>query len=612
MPNDTGKLRRSAAISNFGPGAIVDFRAGGAAVSGVAAGLEEWDFSFPPAGLRNPQRTQEPRLQRKLGVKGFRLPPVVNDDNKDANGNLETGRLVAVRFPQWLQCRRCDRIAPENIWGDDPGRAYRFCVACTSKAPGQNKIFVIPVRFVMACEGGHLDEFPWHQWVAHKADCQNTNGYLALRAERAGLAGLIVSCSKCGSRRSLDGIFGEETWKGQRCSGRRPWLHGRNEQCGRRPRALQRGASNLYFPVTESALDIPPWSDRLQAALGTYWSDIVSTDPQDRPAYIGILARNTLKDALTELRLKPEQLADEIERRLRIIENPKPLEIRQEEYRQFTLGGDTAKDESEEFEIRKEIIPQNLAPFLSRVVRAVRLREVRALRGFTRINPPEDSNGQNINPLSNARLDWLPAIQVRGEGIFLEMSAARLKGWEDLPLVKGRAAAVDAAWQEESQRRYRQPSTRRISARFLLIHTFSHALMRQLTLECGYSSAALRERLYVSAGDQGMAGLLVYTSTSDADGTLGGLQRQGESRRLERTLPGAIQAMEWCSSDPLCIEGMMTRSEACSQAACHGCVLAPETACEEFNRLLDRALLVGLPGTPEVGFFEPLLRSRTV
>jgi hypothetical protein len=129
-------------------------------------------------------------------------------------------------------------------------------------------------------------------------------------------------------------------------------------------------------------------------------------------------------------------------------------------------------------------------------------------------------------------------------------------------------------------------------------------------LECGYSSSALRERLYVSTGDNDTAGVLIYTATSDADGTLGGLQRQGESSRIERTIIAALRAMEWCSSDPLCIHGMISGADGLSKAACHACVLAPETACEHFNRFLDRAFLVGLPDSSEVGFFSNILRGE--
>jgi hypothetical protein len=374
--------------------------------------------------------------------------------------------------------------------------------------------------------------------------------------------------------------------------------------------AMQRGASNLYFPAIESALSIPDWSDGLQEALGIYWQDLVDTPSEDRPAMVRILARGSLKPVLEELKLTPTELAEEIERRVQAIQAPDVLDLRAGEYRQFTLASGYSEHNDKEFETRSVPVPPTLKPYFSRIVRVVRLREVRALYGFTRINPPGDGT-KGIAPIWRAKPDWLPAIDVRGEGVFLELSTERLNKWET-DAVKQRADRVNEAWKKEWVSRYgeKEPLQRTITARFLLVHTFAHALMRQLTLDCGYSSASLRERLYVRDGEGAMAGLLVYTATSDADGTLGGLQRQGEAERIVKTIPAAIRAMEWCSSDPLCIEGVMGGADGLSLASCHACVLAPETACEEFNRFLDRAMLVGAPQHPEAGYFAPLLEPQ--
>jgi len=611
MPNNRiGELRRSAVVTTFGPGSVVDFRAEGGAVSAVTAGLEEWDRNFRPVGLLNPQKIHEPRLQRKLSVRGFRLPPVVDENWRDDAGNPDPRFLIAARFPEWLQCPQCDRIGPARKWADDDGRAYRYCAACTNKAPGQSRVFAIPVRFIMACRGGHLDEFPWHIWVGHKPDCTNKEGFLYLRAEQPGLAGLIASCDKCGARKSMDGVFSGRTWAGLGCRGRRPWLAGENQTCDREPRALQRGASNLYFPVIESALDIPPWSDALQEALGAYWSAIVDTEPSDRATFIRILAKGDLKPVLEELRMTPEELAQRVEERLTLYNGDAILDIRQEEYRQFASGVDTKSTDAREFEIRNVAVPVALRSYFSRLVRAVRLREVRAIRGFTRIDPPDDPASPDVASLSISAHEWLPAIEIRGEGIFIAFDTAAVQRWELQGSVAKRAKDIDDAWERDWRERHDQPPSWRISARFVLLHTFAHALMRQLTLECGYSSSALRERLYVSTGDNDTAGVLIYTATSDADGTLGGLQRQGESSRIERTIIAALRAMEWCSSDPLCIHGMISGADGLSKAACHACVLAPETACEHFNRFLDRAFLVGLPDSSEVGFFSNILRGE--
>ncbi|WP_438040179.1 DrmB family protein [Sorangium sp. So ce128] len=609
MANDIGKLRRSTVVSTFGPGAVVDFRAEGAAISGVVAGIEEWDRSFKPSGLANPQQVHEPRLERKLGVKGFRLPPIIDESSQHSGDKPDLRRLVAVRFPDWLQCPACDRIAPSLKWGEEPGKAFRYCVECTKKAPGGQRRFAVPVRFVMACRRGHLDDFPWQWWVGHRPECKNRLGFLTLKAERPGLAGLIVRCPECKERKSLDGIFNEATWRGRiGCHGRRQWLPVPGEECKETVRAMQRGASNLYFPAIESALSIPDWSDNLQEVLGIYFHELVETLPEDRADLIAIRARGVLKPALEELALTPQELAAEIERRVRAIQEPDILDLRAGEYRQFTLSGGYSRASDKEFETRTASVPASLARYFSRIVRVVRLREVRAIHGFTRIEPPGDVASGGISPIWVTKPDWLPGIDVRGEGIFLEFSAERLAEWET-PDIEARAARVDAAWQKEWTARHGKGSVppRKISARFLLVHTYAHALMRQLTLDCGYSSAALRERLYVRDGEGQMAGVLVYTATSDADGTLGGLQRQGEPDRIARIIPASIRAMEWCSSDPLCIEGVMGGADGLSLAACHACVLAPETACEEFNRFLDRALLVGAPGLPKAGYFAPML-----
>ena len=603
MSNDLRELRRSSVVSTFGPGAVVDFRSGNAPVSGVACGLEEWDRSFPPAGMTNPQRIHEERLQKKLRVLGFRLPPLANDRKDDP----DTRRLVAVRFPSWLQCPDCNHIKPDNRWDRDPGEAYRYCGQCTARNPGGHKVFVIPVRFVLACDRGHLDEFPWDFWVNHEPDCNNRNRDLILKSEGPGLAGLVLSCPKCKARRSMDGIFIRGTWERfSKCRGRRPWLSGAPESCERYPVTVQRGASNLYFPVVDSALSIPPWSDTLQEVLGTWWSSLVDIpDREQRRLYISLT--RDLQQALDSLEMTPEELADAVERRITQYDEIDTNDLRPAEYRQFVedQGGKVRRDR--DFEIRREDVPPSMINWLSTIVRAVRLREVRAVRGFTRINPPGEVEA--IASLSASRLPWLPAIEVRGEGIFLSLAESRVQEWERHPTVAARANECDRKHREDWQARYGDESEPggTITARYMLCHTLAHALMRQLTLECGYSAASLQERIFAATEGLRMAGLLICTATPDADGTLGGLQRQGRASKLEGIVVRAIHSLEWCSSDPLCITDSMGAISSYSHSACHACVLSPETSCENFNKYLDRAFLVGLPNEPAVGFFHELL-----
>ena len=601
MPNNTlGELRRSSVVSTFGPGAIVDFRVGEAPISGVIAGLEEWDRRSPPPGTRNPQTVFEPRLQKRLSVTGFRLPPVNVDDDE------QRPSLLAVRFPQWLQCPSCHVLKVASRWNKEPGEAARTCGLCTASAPGRRKVFVIPVRFVCACEDGHLDEFPWHFWVQHRPHCTHS-GPLKLKSEGAGLGGLILRCEECQSARSMEGVFSKTALAPLDCLGRRPWLASADQTCDRKLRALQRGASNLYFPVSVSAIDIPPWSDNVQKMLGQYWDPIRRVAPGQRAQFI-----ETLAPLLSDIDLTPDELARQVEERVRILESPEADNLRWDEYLQFTSGHASSPEDEAEFEIRPELVPQNLRAHFDHIVRVVRLREVRALSGFTRINPPPvtgDGVPMQQTAISIRPLNWLPAIEVRGEGIFLALSTERLRVWESQPSVLQRASRVHEAFVEDWKQRFGESSDpdRTITGRFLVVHTLAHVLMRQLSLECGYSTASLRERLFVGKDATDMCGLLVYTATTDADGTLGGLARQGQAQRIQTSLQQAIRSMRWCSTDPLCIAEMASAPEQFNLAACHACVLAPETCCEEYNRFLDRATLVGTPSDPEVGYFSDLL-----
>lgn len=616
MAYHLGKLRRSSVLMTHGPGSVVDFRARNAAISAVISGLDSWDWDFRPEGLKNEQVIFEDRLQKKLGVGGFRLPPVVADNFFFSGDRKSEKALSAVRFPNWLQCTDCKRIGTADKWMDDAGEAALYCPYCSKNKPGNQKSYVVPVRFVMACEAGHLDDFPWEWWVQHKEGCKNkkSRGFLKLESKGPGLGGIFVSCPDCDAPpRSLDGIFSENALAGYSCTGRRPWLYGPNEKCDLQPRVLQRGASNLYFPVIESALSIPPWSDEIREEIGVYWNEIINADDEDRLAFVRMLAKGGLKKTFESLSMSPEELVKIIDLIKKRYEKVVPEKIREEEYIQFTLGKNTRPGERGEFEIRGESVPEILTPYFSCIIRAVRLREVRALRGFTRIKPPGGEDDINISPLSNTKKDWLPAIEVRGEGIFIEFNKETLREWEKDLSVSEKAEDLNIKMAVECNKKYGDSNPpKKITPRFLLIHTFAHALMRQLTLECGYSTASLRERLYISEDGKesdGMAGFLIYTASPDSDGTLGGLQRQGESKRIGYTIISAVKSMEWCSSDPLCITGMMAIPESFSIASCHGCCMAPETSCEEFNRFLDRGMLIGHHDNPNSGYFNKILRE---
>jgi hypothetical protein len=374
-----------------------------------------------------------------------------------------------------------------------------------------------------------------------------------------------------------------------------------DEPCSAEPRVVQRGASNIYFSVVESALDIPPWSDELQKKIGLRWAMLEQApDADSRKVLIKALR-------LSDLTGKGDaELASIIDDRLARLRMP-DRNIRWEEYQQF-VQHTKPFGENTEFEIRPAPPPPELAGLLHSVTRATRLREVRAIRGFTRVFPPSGGDEDRVAKLSLNRQAWLPAVENRGEGIFIQLRLDRVREWEGRSGVAERVEQLRRAYEaalRERGRPYGQPML--VTPRLLLIHSLSHVLIRQLSLSCGYGSASLRERLYVGTGDWEMAGLLVFTSSPDADGTLGGLARQGENANLLRLFEDGLASMTWCSSDPLCIEGVHAASEPSNGAACHACLLASETSCEQFNAVLDRALLVGTPANPAFGYFREFL-----
>ena len=415
----------------------------------------------------------------------------------------------------------------------------------------------------------------------------------------------------------MDGCTARDSMAMLTCAGRRHWL-GDSEDCTEKPQITLRGATNVYFPVVVSALDIPPWANQFHKRIAPLdWARLKNA-PDDKKR-LAIIEANELNRSHG---LTPDGMLKEVKDCLNTLGETSPETLLPGEYRQFI--SDRLKNDSQEFQIRNEGVPPELAQFFTRVVRVTRLREVRALRAFTRIKPPSDwreAAGQEVPfaPISRTRLPWLPASEVRGEGIFLEFNRRTLGQWLASPAgptIKARALKIENAFHQEHSERYGSHAPAiSVTPRLLLIHSFAHVLIRQLSLDCGYSSASLRERLYVDEGANDMCGLLIYTATADADGTLGGLCRQAKPDRLVPLVHRALGSAAWCSSDPLCIEGAQSMSESLNLAACHSCMLLAETSCEKFNRLLDRAMLVGLPETPagyetwrkSVGFFTNCL-----
>ena len=242
---------------------------------------------------------------------------------------------------------------------------------------------------------------------------------------------------------------------------------------------------------------------------------------------------------------------------------------------------------------------------LELVRRLSRFREVRALRGFTRIESGFDLGELadvekleiKVAPITTAQ-KWRPAVELRGEGVFVALDEGALTAWEVGDAVRARGLELEQRFKEYQDERSvaadeRQPFP---GMRYVLLHSLAHALIRELCLEAGYSSSALRERIYSKPGADGMAGLLIYTASSDSEGSLGGLVDQAPPDRFGPILFDALNNADLCAQDPLCGSGEIGGAGGINGAACHACLLLAETSCEAGNRFLDRATLVETMG----------------
>ena len=273
-----------------------------------------------------------------------------------------------------------------------------------------------------------------------------------------------------------------------------------------------------------------------------------------------------------------------------------------------------SQGERSDFFSQKAEVPEKLEDVIASVIQVRKLLEVRALTGFTRLESkggPFGGDGEDVDiaPISrNPNLDWLPAVEVRGEGLFFEFHGNALDTWSKQPGVQTRVRAMLVANIRDDDDESTPPSAEDIreKSRFIVLHTFAHAVMRALALDCGYSGSSIRERIYSSI-EKGreMCGVLLYTASPDSEGSLGGLIDLGTPERLGGLLQDALRDITRCSSDPLCASHDPRRHQSSNGAACHACVLVPETSCEAFNSWLDRSLLVPTVATQDVAFFTP-------
>ena len=588
-----GQVRRSQVITTWGPGALLDLPR----YAVIVGGLDTWP---KPGDL---EEIADPRLTRKLQIMTGVAAPRLYAPPADSNDPREPRTGIGVwRFPEWF-------VVQEEP-GDEARERSRRLVH--RKALDERGRFegrqVVPTRFVRACPKGHVDDLDWRGFVHRADDNCRRQLWLDERGTSGDLADLVVRC-ECGRSRSLYEATQIDLNPLHTCRGARPWL-GRNarEACNEPSRLLIRTAANAYFPQVLSVLSLPDRGTAVQTAVAELWDDLQIVDGA---AELGFLKKKP-KIAEKLAQFSDEEVLEAIREARHGAGGERP--VKQVELDALLAAPEGYGDDvpvDPDFHARR--LPERAwrrtkrCDGIASVIQLHRLREVLALTGFTRFEAvTPDIYGEYETDVERAELalepQWFPAVENRGEGIFIQLRTEAVNAWLDREAVKTRLDQLAAGHRHWLERRKRQRPFP--GGPYILLHTLSHLLVQSLAMRCGYPASSIRERIYADE-EAARFGMLLYTASPDAEGTLGGLVQQ--ARRIEDHLAYALRMGALCSNDPICAQhepGESMEGRWLHGAACHGCALVAETSCEMRNDYLDRALVVPTLAVLDAAFFR--------
>lgn len=571
----------------------------------IVGGLDHWTRyeDYPVTEERLAAKVKA--LLRRDAVRFYAPPP----DNDDPSAPI-TGITVWL-FPEWFVAQAEDRK------GDVRSRplVYRTDLerGMTYRRDREKPVKVVPIRFVQACPRGHVSDINWKLFVHGQGDPCSRPLWIDERGTSGDLTDVFVRC-ECGKSKALSAATKLNDVPLGYCRGARPWLGAyAAEPCGgasgpaQPNRLLVRSASNAYFAQTLSVISIPDVEERVKSAVTEVWEDFLQY-AESLEDVVRDRRRQKVSAALEGL--TDEEVWKEVKRRKEGT-LPAAVGIREAEIKTLLSSPDSVDTDQPDgvFYARTIAIPSGepgLTGQLSRVVKVHRLREVIAQVGFTRFEAAvPDVNGELALDVERADLslnqDWLPAVENRGEGVFIGLRSEALASWLKRSAVTRRSLQLFEgfnAWKTSNQAR----SATFPGAPFIMLHSLSHLLITAVALDCGYAASSIRERIY--AGESGY-GILLYTASPDAEGTLGGLVEAAD--RIDRYLRQAIELGQLCSNDPVCAQH---RPDAWEEdrylhgAACHGCLLLAESSCERRNDFLDRALVVPTVDGADAAFFD--------
>jgi hypothetical protein len=580
----TPQLRSSQVVTTFGPGAMVDLPD----ASVIVAGLDNWQYDQNRIPLIQEQRLVE-KLKRIVQVPTLtlRAPPPASD--KDYGFRPD---VTAWRFPEWFIVQKTEATAQEF--------RRRRLVHLNSLNKGKyrdadkEKHTVVPVRFVRACKKGHVGDIDWKAFV-HGASGPCARGlWLEERGTTGDLDQIWVICD-CGAQRAMSQAARMALKALGSCNGSRPWLGpGTKEPCGEPNRLLIRSASNAYFPQLMSVISIPDLQSGVDQIIKSAWDAGLSiVDSAEKLTMIRQIPNVAVKlQGLDDAAVLAS--IDRVRRGGSGVDRP----VKEVEFEALSDAKEELGSDGPDGEFYARALPKTRwdAPWMDAIERVVlvhRLREVVAQVGFTRFEAAgPDIQGDLSLDVKRAPLaldsSWLPAIENRGEGIFLQVRAEAVAAWLQRPAVQKRGSQLTNGfdlWKDEHENSSREFP----GLPYFMLHSLAHLLLTAISLECGYPASSLRERIFAAPESYG---ILIYTGSSDAEGTLGGLVMA--AREIRRHMRRALESGALCSNDPVCASHAPAKHDHqhLHGSACHGCVLIAETSCEQRNEFLDRALLV--------------------
>ena len=503
--HELGELRTSQLITSYGVGTIVDFKE----ETAIIGGADDWK----PADEDDPRILHCHSLEKVL-QRAYFVKPKYDKKNRAIYEKSYSRDIRAYRFPEILYCPACTYLwKDKQLAGLQKGELR--CPECNHR--------LVPSRFIVACRHGHIDDFPYSRWVHRGAACEKNQGGEPERLKlfningRTNLGSLMVSCELCGKTRSMQEAFVPGALAAvYKCAGRQPWLeHDADSPCTENAVARMRTSAGVYMPVNISALNIPPWSTQVNKILFRHLDAMEGKSDEALQSYIERKIRPYLP------KISNKQILDAY--RVLCTEQNKPhpaslRELYEEEYRALC---EETEDENADFSSRRISPPKKYHMLLDSVTAVDCLTEIVTMVGFTRLQGWDgDMNSPCLAPIfSRKQQQWLPAIDMHGEGIFIRLNEEKVSDWE-----KQNQHIYQLMMERIQENKIHCENA---SPRYVLLHTFSHLLIRSLAKMCGYQSASLKERIYSTyPSGENMAGILIYTASSDVEGSLGGLVAQ--------------------------------------------------------------------------------------